>query len=62
MLDKIVLKLETEEEYRKALADLLEWMKYEDVSAPPYVENLIQALVNYEENTFLWNGKNETLR
>ena len=52
MLDGIVLRLETEEEYRKALHDLLEWMKREDTSTPAHVESLIQALVNYEEKHF----------
>ena len=52
MLDGIVLRLETEEEYHKALRDLTEWMKDGDHAAPPHVESLIQALVNYEEKHF----------
>lgn len=52
MLEGIVLKLETEEEYRKALHDLEEWMKRNDTSAPPHIESLIQSLVNYEEIHF----------
>ncbi len=52
MLDGIVLRLETEEEYRKALHALEEWMKQGDRPAPPNVESLIQALVNYEEKHF----------
>jgi len=52
MLDELVLKLETEEEYNKALHDLTEWMKDEDCDAPPYVESLIQAIVKYEEIHF----------
>jgi hypothetical protein len=52
MLDGIVLRLETDEEYRKALHDLTEWMKEDDCPAPPHIESLIQALVNYEEKHF----------
>ena len=52
MLDGITLRLDTEEEYRAAIRQLEEWMKEDDCSAPPHVESLIQALVNYEEKHF----------
>jgi hypothetical protein len=59
MLDGIVLRLETEEAYRKALHDLEEWMRHDDRPAPPHIESLIQALVRYEEKHFpmKWEGK-----
>ena len=51
-LDGLILSLDTEEEYREALAGLEEWMKDGDKPAPPYVENLIQSIVKYEEKHF----------
>jgi hypothetical protein len=52
MLDGIVLRLDTEEEYRAALRKLEAWMLEDDRPAPPHVESLIQALVRYEEIHF----------
>jgi len=60
MLDGIVLRLETEEEYRKALRDLEEWMRGGDRPAPPNVESLIQALVRYEEIHFPMDWEERT--
>ena len=51
-LDGPILNLDTEEEYREALDCLQEWMTEGDKPAPPYVENLIQAIVNYEAKHF----------
>ena len=51
-LDGLILKLDTEEEYREALAGLEAWMAEGDKPAPPYVDNLIQAIVNYEEEHY----------
>lgn len=59
MLDGIVLRLETEEQYRSALHQLEEWMKEEDRPAPPHVESLIQALVRYEEIHFPMEWTND---
>lgn len=52
MRDDITLRLETEIEYRAALLKLEKWMAGGDRPAPPNVESLIQALVNYEEIHF----------
>ena len=59
MLDGIVLRLETEEQYRAALRQLEEWMKEEDRPAPPHVESLIQALVRYEKIHFPMEWTND---
>ena len=52
MLDGITLRLDTEEDYRTALRQLEAWMNEVDRPAPPHVERLIQALVDYEEIHF----------
>jgi len=55
-----MLRLETDEEYRNALRELTEWMKQDDCPAPPHIESLIQALVNYEEKHFPMEWEEKT--
>lgn len=45
-------KIKTEEEYRKRLAELEEWMADGDRPAPQHIESLIQAIVDYEAENF----------
>ena len=59
MLDGITLRLDAEEEYRKALHELTEWMKNDPCPTPPNVESLIQAIVNYEEKHFPMEWTND---
>ncbi len=47
------MKLDTERQYRDALEKLEKWMeKNWNNPAPPHIEELIQAIVNYEDKHY----------
>ena len=47
-----VQRIKTRDEYEKRLAELSDWMADGDKPAPPHIESLIQAIVNYEARHF----------
>lgn len=52
----------TNEEHKKALAEIEDWMLHQERPMPIHLDSLIDAVIKYEKIHYPIGRKNETLR